>query len=76
MPFFILFYIFNIIKNNNNDNNRKQHKKPVQALEQSNGVQAKAAELLKTTRRILKYKMDKLGITQEDKCEEVVGHRL
>lgn len=41
----------------------------LQALEQSHGVQAKAAELLKTTRRILKYKMDKLGITQEDKCE-------
>ena len=47
----------------------------LQALDQSNGVQAKAAELLKTTRRILKYKMDKLGITQEDKCEEVVGNR-
>lgn len=43
----------------------------LQALEQSNGVQAKAAELLKTTRRILKYKMDKLGINQEDKCEAV-----
>lgn len=45
----------------------------LQALEQSNGVQAKAAELLKTTRRILKYKMDKLGITQEDKCEAVTN---
>ncbi|MBI4008352.1 MAG: sigma-54-dependent Fis family transcriptional regulator [Planctomycetes bacterium] len=41
----------------------------LQALERTHGVQAKAAELLKTTRRILKYKMDKLGLTQEDKGE-------
>lgn len=40
------------------------------ALERTNGVQAKAAELLKTTRRILKYKMDKLGITHTDKGED------
>ncbi len=31
------------------------------ALAKSNGVQTKAAKLLKTSRRILKYKMDKLG---------------
>ncbi|MCC6142753.1 MAG: sigma-54-dependent Fis family transcriptional regulator [Candidatus Hydrogenedentes bacterium] len=33
-----------------------------QALAASNGVQSRAAELLGTTRRILKYKMDQLGI--------------
>ena len=32
------------------------------ALEQSDNVQSRAAELLGTTRRILKYKMDQLGI--------------
>jgi transcriptional regulator with GAF, ATPase, and Fis domain len=32
------------------------------ALERANGVQSKAAELLHTTRRILKYKMDQLDI--------------
>ena len=32
------------------------------ALEMSSGVQSKAAELLGTTRRILKYRIDKLGI--------------
>jgi len=32
------------------------------ALERSNGVQSRAADLLGTTRRILKYKMDQLGI--------------
>jgi transcriptional regulator with GAF, ATPase, and Fis domain len=31
-------------------------------LERSNQVQSQAAELLGTTRRILKYKMDQLGI--------------
>lgn len=34
----------------------------LRALDQSNFVQARAAELLGTTRRILKYKMDQLGI--------------
>ena len=33
------------------------------ALRQANGVQTRAAELLGTTRRILKYRMDKLNIT-------------
>ena len=33
-----------------------------QALLEANGVQTKAAELLGTTRRILKYRMDKLSI--------------
>lgn len=33
------------------------------ALKKSQGVQTKAAQLLGTTRRILKYKMDKLGIS-------------
>ena len=35
------------------------------ALAKSQGSQVKAAELLGTTRRILKYRMDKLGIKQE-----------
>jgi transcriptional regulator with GAF, ATPase, and Fis domain len=34
----------------------------VEALEECNGVQTRAAELLGTTRRILRYRMDKLGI--------------
>ncbi|MBI5092648.1 MAG: sigma-54-dependent Fis family transcriptional regulator [Candidatus Hydrogenedentes bacterium] len=34
----------------------------LRALERSNQVQSRAAELLGTTRRILKYKMDQLGI--------------
>ncbi len=33
------------------------------ALHKTNGVQTKAAQILKTTRRILKYKMNKLGIS-------------
>lgn len=33
------------------------------ALERSNNVQSQAAELLGTTRRILKYKMDQLGLS-------------
>jgi DNA-binding NtrC family response regulator len=33
------------------------------ALKQANGVQTRAAELLGTTRRILKYRMDKLNIS-------------
>ncbi len=35
------------------------------ALRRTGGVQSRAAKLLKTTRRILKYKMDKLGIDSE-----------
>ena len=34
----------------------------VEALNECNGVQTRAAELLGTTRRILRYRMDKLGI--------------
>ncbi|QBG48420.1 hypothetical protein EGM51_13830 [Verrucomicrobia bacterium S94] len=34
----------------------------LQALEQCNGIQTRAAEHLGTTRRILRYRMDKLGI--------------
>jgi DNA-binding NtrC family response regulator len=33
-----------------------------QALIEANGVQTRAAELLGTTRRVLKYRMDKLSI--------------
>ncbi len=36
------------------------------ALEKTNYVQTKAAELLGISRRILKYKMDKLGIASQD----------
>src|SRR3990170_6671733 len=32
------------------------------ALQKANGIQTRAAQILKTTRRILRYKMDKLGI--------------
>jgi DNA-binding NtrC family response regulator len=40
------------------------------ALKQSDGVLTRAAELLGTTRRILKYKMDKLGIASPRQQEE------
>ena len=42
------------------------------ALERTNDVQSRAADLLGTTRRILKYKMDQLGIAvgEEDRLEE------
>lgn len=36
------------------------------ALEQSNHVQSHAADRLGTTRRILKYKMDQLGLSEDD----------
>jgi DNA-binding NtrC family response regulator len=39
-----------------------------QALSETNGVQTKAAELLGTTRRILKYRMDKLNITDNERA--------
>jgi transcriptional regulator with GAF, ATPase, and Fis domain len=35
------------------------------ALEQSNYVQSHAADRLGTTRRILKYKMDQLGMAED-----------
>lgn len=34
----------------------------VQALKKCNGIQTRAAKQLGTTRRILRYRMDKLGI--------------
>ena len=34
----------------------------LQALEKCNGIQTRAAKYLGTTRRILRYRMDKLGI--------------
>lgn len=34
----------------------------LQALEKCNGIQTRAAQYLGTTRRILRYRMDKLGI--------------
>lgn len=34
----------------------------MRALEQCDNVQSRAADMLGTTRRILKYKMDQLGI--------------
>ncbi len=37
----------------------------LKALKRTNHVQTRAAELLGISRRILKYKMDKLGITEE-----------
>jgi two-component system, NtrC family, response regulator AtoC len=38
----------------------------IKALERCDHVQSQAAEALGTTRRILKYKMDQLGITEPD----------
>jgi len=43
------------------------------ALQRAHGVQTGAAELLGTTRRILKYKMEKLGIGTQDAS---VGQRV
>jgi DNA-binding NtrC family response regulator len=40
------------------------------ALARTNQVQSKAAEMLGTTRRILKYKMDQLAIPQEASVDE------
>ena len=42
--------------------NRVERRLILRALERSNHVQSRAAELLGTTRRILKYKMDQLHI--------------
>ncbi|MBP9837962.1 MAG: sigma-54-dependent Fis family transcriptional regulator [Proteobacteria bacterium] len=42
----------------------------IKALQKSNYVQTKAAEILGISRRILKYKMDKLGISDKPTTEE------
>jgi transcriptional regulator with PAS, ATPase and Fis domain len=46
-----------------------EHMLIIDALTQAEQNQTRAAELLGTTRRILKYKMDKLGIAGEDNQE-------
>ena len=42
-----------------------EHEMILRALKKSNYVQTKAAEILGISRRILKYKMDKLGISDQ-----------
>lgn len=42
----------------------------LKALNKTNFVQTRAAEMLGISRRILKYKMDKLGISEKDSAEE------
>jgi DNA-binding NtrC family response regulator len=49
---------------------RLERRMILRALEQSDNVQSKAADILGTTRRILKYKMDQLGI---ESAEREVG---
>jgi len=49
---------------------RLERRMILRALEQSENVQSKAADILGTTRRILKYKMDQLGI---ESAEREVG---
>jgi two-component system, NtrC family, response regulator AtoC len=51
----------------NNAERRLEREMIVGALEKSNYVQTKAAKILGISRRILKYKMDKLGVTTPDK---------
>jgi len=41
------------------------------ALQRSRGIQARAAERLGTTRRILRYKMEKLGIGPDTPADTV-----
>jgi two-component system response regulator AtoC len=43
------------------------------ALEQSNHVQSHAADRLGTTRRILKYKMDQLGIREDESSQPMAS---
>lgn len=45
----------------------------LRALERSGHIQSRAAELLGTTRRILKYKMDQLGIASQEGEQGSVG---
>jgi len=46
-----------------------EHTLILEALAQADHNQTRAAEILGTTRRILKYKMDKLGIQSQDNSE-------
>ena len=46
--------------------NHIQREMILRALEKAGGVQTKAAEILGTTRRILRYKMEKLGIKYQE----------
>ena len=51
----------------------------IEALNECDGVQTHAAELLGTTRRILRYRMDKLGIqiqrnqVKSSSCQTAAG---
>ncbi|MCF6283874.1 MAG: sigma-54 dependent transcriptional regulator [Candidatus Hydrogenedentes bacterium] len=45
----------------------------IKALERCDHVQSQAAEALGTTRRILKYKMDQLGITEPDDKQSIAS---
>jgi DNA-binding NtrC family response regulator len=47
----------------------------LRALEKANYVQTRAAQLLGITRRILKYKMDKLGISDRGTGAESVADK-
>lgn len=44
----------------------------VKALRKTNFVQTRAAELLGISRRILRYKMDKLGITEDGRSQQLL----
>ena len=46
-----------------------EHTLIMDALAQADHNQTRAAEILGTTRRILKYKMDKLGIVDQDSSD-------
>jgi len=49
--------------------NRFERRLISDALHKANGVQTRAAEILGTTRRILRYKMEKLGLAKPDNDE-------
>jgi DNA-binding NtrC family response regulator len=48
----------------------------LRALEKANYVQTRAAQLLGITRRILKYKMDKLGISERGPVSGTQGEKI
>lgn len=48
----------------------------LKALKKTNFVQTRAAELLGISRRILKYKMDKLGISEQPEAENERGSEV